>query len=228
MGSRNIISQNNFFVAKFIKMQKYLPISLLLMTLVACGPQIYKATDFNDVASTHKTVAILPADVSIKLRPNEAKKISPEDLQKNVESTGYAIQDKMYSWFLRRNAKEQFTVRFQDVSKTNTTLKNADIKYEDLALKSKEELARLLNVDAVITTNVRMDKPMSEGAAIAVGVLFGAWGSTNNAVTTINIHEAKQGDLIWKYDYQAQGSVGSSPENLVNALMRNASKKFPY
>ena len=209
-------------------MKKYLPFSLLLMTLVACGPKIYKATDFNDVASTHKTVAILPADVSNKLRPNEAKKISPEDLQKNVESTGYAIQDKMYSWFLRRNAKEQFTVRFQDVSKTNTTLKNADISYEDLALKSKEELAALLNVDAVISTSVRMDKPMSEGAAIAVGVLFGAWGSTNNAVTSINIHEAKQGDLIWKYDYQAQGSVGSSPENLVNALMRNASKKFPY
>lgn len=69
---------------------------------------------------------------------------------------------------------------------------------------------------------------MSEGVAVAVGVLFGAWGSTNNVTTTINIHEAKQGDLIWKYDYVAQGSVGSSPENLVNALMRNASRKFPY
>lgn len=198
------------------------------MTLVACGPQIYKATDFQDVARTHKTVAILPADVSIKLRPNESKKITPEELQKNVESTGYAIQDKMYSWFLRRHSKNPFTVKFQDISKTNATLKNAGIGYEDLALKSKEELAALLNVDAVISTSARMDKPMSEGAAIAVGLLIGAWGSTNNAVTSINIHEAKRGDLMWKYDYQAQGSVGSSPENLVNALMKNASKKFPY
>jgi len=209
-------------------MKKYLPISFLLMIFVSCGPQIYKATDFNDVSSTHKTVAILPAEVSIKLRPNEAKKISPEDLQKNIETTGYAIQDKMYSWFLRRNEKKQFTVRFQDVSKTNSTLNSAGLDYNDLALKSKEEIAKLLNVDAVISTTTRMDKPMSEGAALAVGVLFGAWGSTNNAVTSINVHEAKQGDLIWKYDYQAQGSVGSSPENLVNALMKNASKKFPY
>ena len=209
-------------------MKKYLPISFLLMILVSCGPQIYKATDFNDVSASHKIVAILPAEVSIKLRPNEAKKISPEDLQKNIESTGYAIQDKMYSWFLRRNEKKQFTVRFQDVSKTNSTLKNAGLDYNDLALKSKEEIAKLLNVDGVISTTARMDKPMSEGAALAVGVLFGAWGSTNNAVTSINVHEARQGDLIWKYDYQAQGSVGSSPENLVNALMKNASKKFPY
>ena len=63
---------------------------------------------------------------------------------------------------------------------------------------------------------------------VAMGLLIGAWGSTNNVNTTINIHEAKQGDLIWKYDYVARGSVGSSPENLVNALMRNASRKFPY
>jgi hypothetical protein len=73
-----------------------------------------------------------------------------------------------------------------------------------------------------------MDKPMSEGAAIAVGVIFGAWGNTNSVQTTINIHDGKSGNLLWKYDYQASGSVGSSTDRLVNALMRNASKKFPY
>lgn len=201
---------------------------LCILILSACGPKIYKSNDFESITARHKSVAILPADVAIKLRPNESKKISLEELEKNQEATGYAIQDKLYSWFLRRQEKKQFTVKFQDVSKTNVTLKNAGISYNDLATKSKEELAKILNVDAVISTTVRMDKPMSEGAALAVGILFGAWGSTNNAITTINIHEAKAGDLLWKYDYQAQGSVGSSPENLVNALMRNASKKFPY
>jgi hypothetical protein len=86
----------------------------------------------------------------------------------------------------------------------------------------------MLGVDAVISTNVRLDKPMNEGVALAVGLVFGAWGTTNNAMTSINIHEATGGDLLWKYDYQAQGTVGSSPDNLVNALMKNASKKFPY
>ncbi|MEO5782900.1 MAG: hypothetical protein ABIQ07_06500 [Ginsengibacter sp.] len=205
-----------------------LPLASLLILLSACGPKIYKSNEFDDVTSKHKIVAILPAEVSISLRPNTSKKMTVEEMEKNRQATGYAIQDKMYSWFLRRSDKFKYTVKFQDISKTNSLLKDAGITYGDLRDKSKESLAKLLGVDAVISNITRMDKPMSDGVAVAVGVLFGSWGSTNNVTTTINIHEAKQGDLIWKYDYVAQGSVGSSPENLVNALMRNASRKFPY
>jgi hypothetical protein len=203
-------------------------VTCLPFILTACGPQIYKSNQFSSVATTHKTVAILPAIVSIQLRPNEAKKVNPEDIRKNEESTGYSIQDQMYGWFLRENDKMKYTVAFQDVNKTNSILKKANISYQDLRSKSKQELASLLGVDAVISTTMRMEKPMSEGAAITVGILVGAWGATNKANITIDIHENKSGDLIWKYDYQASGSVFNSPEQLVKGLMRNASKKFPY
>jgi len=193
-----------------------------------CGPKIYKSNEFETVTTKHKVVAILPADVNIKLRPNETRKISSEDTRRNEEATGFSIQDKMYSWLLRRSNNYHYTVKFQDVSKTNFLLKNANISYDDLRSKSRDDIAKLLGVDAVISSNVRMDKPMSEGLAIAIGLYYGAWGPTNKATTTINIHEAKQGELIWKYDYEASGSIGSSPDRLVNALMRNASKKFPY
>ena len=145
-----------------------------------------------------------------------------------VEKTGYDIQDKMYSWFLRRSGKLEYTVNFQDVNKTNSLLKKAGINYSDLATKDRAELAQLLGVDAVIQNRSKMEKPMSEGAAIAVGLLVGAWGNTNKVETTINIHDGKNGNLLWKYDYEASGSVGSSTTKLVDALMRNASKKFPY
>jgi hypothetical protein len=209
---------------------KNIAITLLssLLLISACAPKIYKSNEFDDVAAKHKIVAILPADVTILLRPNQSKKMSADELEKNRESTGYEIQDKMYSWFLRRSDKFKYTVKFQDVSKTNSILKEAGLTYADIRLKPKDAIARLLGVDAVISNLTRMDKPMSEGAAIAMAVLIGAGGSTNKVNTTINIHEAKQGDLIWKYDYEANGSIGSSPDNLVNALMRNASRKFPY
>ena len=206
----------------------FIPLVSLLLFLSACGPKIYKSNEFDDVSAKHKTVAILPADVTIMLRPNQSKRMSADDLEKNRESTAYAIQDKMYSWFLRRSDKFKYTVKFQDVSKTNSLLKEAGLSYKDIRLKSKESMAKLLGVDAVISNITNMDKPMSEGVAVAVGLLIGAWGSTNNVNTTINIHEGSKGDLMWKYDYVAQGSVGSSPENLVNGLMRNASRKFPY
>lgn len=210
-------------------MKKHLFVALFSgLVLAACGPSIYKASDFSNVARTHKEVAILPASVSIQLRPNEAKRTTPEQLEKNEMSTGNAIQEKLYGWFLRRSDRYGYTVKFQDVSQTNALLKEANISYADLQTKSKSELAKLLGVDAVISASVRTDKPMSEGVAVALGAVFGVWGATNGAYTTINIHEGQKGGLLWKYDYQASGSVGSSPENLVNALMRNASKKFPY
>ena len=89
-------------------------------------------------------------------------------------------------------------------------------------------MASVLGVDAVMQDRVVMEKPMSEGAAIAVGLLVGAWGATNKVETTINIHDGKSGDLLWKYDYEASGSVGSSSTKLVDALMRNATKKLEH
>lgn len=201
---------------------------VLAVAVCSCGPTIYKADQFSTVAAKHKIVAILPSDVAISLRPNEMKKTTPEQLAKNEESTGYAMQEKLYGWFLKRQNKFHYTVAFQDVMETNSQLKKANVSYTDLRTKSRKELAQLLGVDAVISSNVRMDKPMSDGAALAVGAVFGVWGSTNKANTTINIHEGNAGNLMWKYQYEAEGSVGSSPDNLVDALMRNASRNFPY
>lgn len=195
---------------------------------VSCGPKIYKSADFNSALAKHKAVAILPADVTTQLRPNQAKKMSEEQIADLSQKTGYDIQDKMYSWFLRRSGKFNYTVTFQDVTKTNALLKQAGIEYKDLATRDRAEIAKILGVDAVLQNRSRMEKPMSEGAAVAVGLLVGAWGSTNKVETTINIHDGKTSNLLWKYDYEASGSVGSSTTKLVDALMRNASKKFPY
>ena len=204
-----------------------LPLSLILL-LMSCGPKIYKSSAFNAALAKHKKVAILPADVTIQLRPNQAKSTTPEQMEEMTMKTGFDIQDKMYSWFLRRSNKLDYTVTFQDVNRTNALLKEANISYSDLATVDRAELAKILGVDAVLQNRSRMEKPMSEGAAVAVGLLIGAWGNTNKLETTINIHDGTSGDLLWKYDYEASGSVGSSTTKLVDALMKNASRKFPY
>lgn len=202
--------------------------ALFILLLQACGPTIYKTADFESKTASHKTVAILPAEVFIQLRPNEMKKLNADQLAEMQRKTGETIQDKMYSWFLKRSDKFKYTVSFQDISRTNALLSQAGITYENSKNKTKDELAKLLGVDAVISTKAYMSKPMSEGAAVALGVLFGSWGATNDVQTSIAINEAVKGDLVWKYDYNASGSIGSDPGRLVNALMRNASKKFPY
>jgi hypothetical protein len=210
-------------------MKKYLLLTVTIAgLLVSCGPKIYKSASFDNALAKHKTVAVLPADVTVQLRPNEAKKLTSEQIADMTQKTGYDIQDKMYSWFLRRSEKLHYTVTFQDVNRTNALLKDAGITYADLATKDRAEIAKILKVDAVLQNRSRMEKPMSEGAAVAVGLLVGSWGNTNKIETTINIHDAQSGNLLWKYDYEASGSVGSSTTKLVDALMKNAAKKFPY
>ena len=164
----------------------------------------------------------------IQLRPNQARRMTPEQMEELSNKTAYDIQEKMYGWFLRRSEKFDYTVTFQDVTRTNAKLKEAGIAYKDLKTTDRTKLAQILGVDAIMQDRLSMEKPMSEGAAIAVGLLVGAWGSTNKVNTTINIHDGASGNLLWKYDYEAAGSVGSSTAKLVDALMRNASKKFPY
>lgn len=209
-------------------MKNFFLIAVAGLLVTSCGPRIYQSASFDNALARHKTVAILPAEVNISLRPNEARKMTPEQMEEITKKTAYDIQDKMISWFLRRSDNYNYTVTFQDINKTNAKLKDAGINYSDLATKDRADLAKILGVDAVIQNRIKMDKPMSEGAAIAVGVLLGTWGNTNNVETTININDGKSGDLLWKYDYRASGSVGSSPTRLVDALMRNASRKFPY
>ena len=209
-------------------MRHYVIIAATCALIAGCGPQIYVANDFSSALAKHKTVAILPAEVTMKLRPNEAKKITPEQLKDLTDKTAYDVQDKMYGWFLRRENKYHYTVTFQDINQTNARLKDAGIAYEDLRSKDRAALAKILGVDAVMQGKIISDKPMSEGAAVAVGLLIGAWGNTNSVQTAISIHNGQNGELLWKYDYEASGSVGSSTNKLVDALMRNASKKFPY
>jgi hypothetical protein len=207
---------------------KKFSVVVLSLFLFSCGPKIYQSSNFSTALARHKTVAILPADVTMQVRPNEAKKMTQEQLDELSSKTGYDIQEKMYGWFLRKSDKYSYTVKFQDVSKTNALLKQGGISYSDLKTSDRAKLANILGVDAVLQDRTTMEKPMSEGAAVAVGILVGAWGATNKVQTTINIHDGKSGDLLWKYDYQASGSVGSSSTSLVDNLMRNASKKFPY
>jgi hypothetical protein len=164
----------------------------------------------------------------MQLRPNQAKNTTLEQQREMENKSGVDYQEKIYAWLLRRTQQRGYTVQFQDIMQTNARLRESQIPTAELRSHTPQELAKILGVDAVLTTNVRTTKPMSDGAAVAVGVLVGAWGATNQANITVNIHEADAGKLLWKYDYVAAGSVGSSTESTVNMLMRNASKKFPY
>ena len=98
---------------------------------------------------------------------------------------------------------------------------------EDINILSTDELCKLLNVDGIIISNFGLSKPMSTTGAIASTLLLG-YGATNEATVSISIKDCISNSLLWKYDHKYQGGLLSSPAQLVDGLMRQASKKMPY
>lgn len=195
--------------------------------LAGCA-KTYTAPDFDTYYKTHQMVSILPFKVTYD--PSKLpKNITDEALQKIQHDESLELQQQLFVYFLERKAKKNdYTVDFQDVSQTNALLGQSGLQIDSLDNYTKKQLRDALGTDGLISGHIRRSKPMSAGAAIALGLLLGVWGSTNEVNVTINIHDGETGKLLWNYEHKASGSVGSSSESLARGLVSDISKKFPY
>jgi len=212
---------------------KKLSLAILLVTVIVISStaqtkEIYTNPRFDSIAKEHSNLAIIPFDVSINLRPREKEKLKAGELENLEKKEGEAVQSAIQTYFLKQKEKESFKVNFQDVSKTNALLAKNNWTNDSLRTKTKEEICSLLGVDGVISGTLFTDKPMSEGASIAIGIVFGVWGPTNSGKCTINVHEGKQSELLWKYEKTLSRSMGSDINSVINVMMRKASRRFPY
>jgi len=203
---------------KIVKTLAFIVISGILLSSCA---KIFYTPDAYNLARSHNTIAILPPTISIAAN----KKIDAEAMKEQQKTESVNFQKEMYSWMLKRKMQGKITPEIQDIETTNAKLINAG--YPEKMFTS-EELCKILGVDGTLGSNYSLSKPMSQGAAIALGVLFGAWGATNEVTVALDIKDCANKKLIWNYDHKFSGSIGSSPARLVDGLMRHASKKMPY
>lgn len=190
--------------------------------------EIYVNPQFETLAKDHKKIAILPFKVIMKLRPKQMEQMSPEQLAQLQKDEGLAVQSALQTYFLKRKEQHEFEVSFQDLATTNALLKKHNLDAENLEKYTPAELAEMLEVDAVITGILSTDKPMSEGASVALGVLVGFYGPTNSSKCTININDGATGELLWKYEKTLSRSLGSDTNTVINTIMRKASRQLPY
>ena len=201
---------------------------LFSLFLGAQTKEIYTNPQFDSIARNHNQLAIIPFDVTLNLRPKEKEKLKPGELETMEKKEGDAVQSAIQTYFLKEKEKESFKVTFQDISKTNALLAKSGWTTDSLRTKTKEEICALLVVDGLISGTLNSDKPMSEGASVALGVLFGVYGPTNSGKCTINVHDGKGGELLWKYEKTLSRGLGSDINTVINTMMRKASRKFPY
>ena len=163
----------------------------------------------------------MPPAVSIAAN----RKIDAEAMIEQQKTESINFQKEMYSWMLKRKMQGYITQEIQEVETTNALLKKAGFPENPL---TSAELCSVLGVDGIMTSNFALSKPMSDGAAVAVAILIGAWGATNEVTVSLSVSDCMNKKLIFNYDHKYSGSLGSSPARLVDALMRQASKKMPY
>ena len=202
---------------------------LSIINTVMGQTNLYENPNFDEIAKTHKIIAVVPFKTQVKLRPKQMKDMSSEQLNRIEKSEGESIQSAMYSWFLKRKKRGDLqTLEVQDPRVTTALLKKQNIDYDNIMDFTPQDLAKILEVDGVISGDFETNKPMSEGASVVLGALFGFFGSTNSATINMSVHNASDGVLLWNYNKKVNGSIGSDTEDLINILMRKASRRLAY
>ncbi|MFZ1787082.1 MAG: hypothetical protein WAT92_02185, partial [Saprospiraceae bacterium] len=198
----------------------YLYLTLfILLTLNSCA-KVYNSPDAVLLSRRHQQIAVLPPTATLPKK----KDVSLEE-QINLEvAESENLQREMIAWLLKRKMQNKIQVDILDVSTSNARLLASGA---DLKTLTPKEKAELLEVDAVIVSNFKLSKPMSTGAAIATTLLFG-FGNTNEINVSMELHDYKTGKLIWNFQHNLSGGLFSTSNQLVDEVMRIASKKLPY
>lgn len=187
--------------------------------------QIYEKPDLGSIVSSHKKVAILPFEVKISYR-KQPKNFNAEGVKRDEIAKSKSIQSSMYTFLLRKG--ENYTVEFQDVDKTNTLLTKAKM-IDSLKNFTKDEIAKVLGVDAVLGGRFETEQTASEAGAVAMTVLFGAMGSkTGTGTMFLTLNNGSDGELLWRFFKSMDDSLFSSTDVLVERMMRKVSRNFPY
>ncbi len=209
-------------------MKQTLLIFLLISTYSISQTKLYVHPDGDNYASNTQTIALLPLKVQVKLRPKQLKDFTTEQINQMQKDEALDIQKGMHSWFLTRKKRGELRSNVQTPARTNALLKKAGIDIFNADAFLPSELGEILVVDCIVMGTFETSKPMSDAASIAIGALFGAFGSTSSAVCNIDFYDTRDDELVVNYLKKIKGSLGSDSQDLINILMRKVTRRIPY
>jgi len=198
--------------------------------ITGCAATVYLAPEGKSIANKHNIIAILPPSVVLR----STKNMSAESVKQQQNEESKVFQQEIYTYLLKRKSKGQMVINILDVEETNVIINRNDA---DLSKMTTSEICELIEVDAVLSSQFSLSKPISTGAAIALALVNGMkskfnsefYGSSTNEVqVSLSLKDCSTKSLIWKYDHKYQGGMSSSTSTLVQGLMKNASEKMPY
>ena len=209
-------------------MKKILVFLFISANFLNAQTKLYVHPDGEKYAANTKTMAILPLDTQVKLRPKQLKDFTSEQIEEMEKNEALDIQKGMHTWFLTRKKRGELTINVQTPARTNALLKKAGIDIHNYQEYLPSELGKILGVDCVVMGTFETNKPMSAAASIALGALFGAFGATQSAVCNFDFYDTRDDELVVNYLKKIKGGLGSDSQDLINILMRKVTRRIPY
>ena len=204
-----------------------LSLPAVLVAPCLAGAQKYTHPQFAQLSKDHKTVAILPFKVVINTK-NLSKNTTLEMIKKSEDEESLEFQRQLYARFLQRAQDGEYTVGFQDVDQTNALLARAGVPLDSLSMHTRDEIAKTLGVDALVSGVVHQSQPTSTGTAMVQTFLVGFSGSTQRVDINLTVHNGADGALLWSYDHTDKGGLMNSVEGMTKSLLKKVAGNFPY
>lgn len=199
-------------------------VCILLPNSGKAQKNIYENPDFSNISKAHERIAILPFKATVNL----GQSITKEAQQELEASEGIAVQNALETYFLKAQKRKRYKVSFQNTKDTNAYLNKKGISYDNLDIYTTSELCDVLKVDAIISGSINLNVQLSKGRSKEFKLIDYVTGNTKYGRIGIKVSDATTGKLIWKYEKEIDRKTGKNTQELIESMMRQASRKFPY
>ena len=197
---------------------------LIMSLTLSAQKNIYENKNFDALSQDHKVLAILPFLTNLDLNDELAK----NELKQLEEKEGYAVQNALETYFSKRRRKKKFSVEFQNTKNTNAILAQENITYENIDVYTIKQLSGILQVDGIISGNMDLNILLSKGVPTEFSFMDFFLGDSNFGRIGIKISDGESGKLLWKYEKKINKKTGKNTNDLIDRMMKLATRKFPY
>ena len=197
----------------------------------------------NEDVKVPRTIAVLPFRVEAQLRPKAERKTPPAQKALMEYSLGHNVQAAVIKIFGNKQEKKSALFSIQDSSLTNELLNRAGITQYNYTAYTPKELGELLQVDAVISGNLKTWKPIGSGWAYLLNttdvlcddddddiVKFFSSDKVPAIIGEIEIYlvNTKDEAVLWKYSGSQRVGGAYNYNDLIRKAIRKSVKTFPY